>query len=123
MSGDLEHWTDIKRRHDRALALDPNQPDALFGRGEASLMLGEPGEALPFLQRAAQLDPANPERWRTLGAALCQCGELEDGLIAFEAALECDPADEETYLLIAHAKFRLLRFDDVVRFVKAMPLL
>ena len=123
MSSDVEQWTGAKQRYDHALALDPNQPAALFGRGEASLMLGEPAEALPFLQRAAQLDPDNAACWRTVGVALCQCGEVEDGLIAFEAGLECDTTDEETYILIAHAKFRLLQFDEVVQFIRAMPML
>jgi hypothetical protein len=52
---------DALRAYESALEVNPNAPDALFLLGSEWLRQGEPGRALPFLERAAAVVPEDPK--------------------------------------------------------------
>ena len=53
---------------ERALQINPRQPDGWHARGVLALMRGDCAAAIPALQRALTLRPADPEIGRLLGA-------------------------------------------------------
>ena len=76
----------------RAIALDPNNAKAHHWYGDMLIYgLGDPGAAIPMLQKARRLDPLSPVITLTLGEAFITSGDLAEGLRLFHTALEIDP--------------------------------
>ncbi|MCG8369515.1 MAG: tetratricopeptide repeat protein [Proteobacteria bacterium] len=76
----------------RAIALDPNDAKAYHWYGDILIFgRGDPGSAVPVLQKARQLDPLSPVIVLTLGEAYSTAGQLAEGLRLYRKALEIDP--------------------------------
>ena len=76
----------------RAIALDPNDAKAYHWYGDLLIFgRGDPGAAIPVLQKARQLDPLSPVIVITLGEAYSTSGQLAEGLRLYRKALEIDP--------------------------------
>ena len=76
----------------RAIALDPNDSKAYHWYGDILIYgLGDPGAAIPLLQKARQLDPLSPVIVVTLGEAYSAAGQMAEGLRLYRKALEVDP--------------------------------
>jgi TolB-like protein/Tfp pilus assembly protein PilF len=76
----------------RAIALDPNNAKAHHWYGDILIYgLGDPGAAIPMLQKARRLDPLSPVITVTLGEAYSTSGNLAEGLRYFREALDIDP--------------------------------
>jgi len=76
----------------RAIALDPNAAKALHWYGDVLIYgLGDPGAAIPILEKARQLDPLSPVIVITLGEAYSGTGQLAEGIRLYREALAIDP--------------------------------
>jgi TolB-like protein/Tfp pilus assembly protein PilF len=76
----------------RAIALDPNNAKAHHWYGDLLIYgLGDPGAAIPMLQKARRLDPLSSVITVTLGEAYSTSGNLAEGLRFFRKALDIDP--------------------------------
>jgi adenylate cyclase len=74
-----------ERHHDRAYAMNPNDPRLLAQRAELYTWMGRPDEALPWIEKAMQLDPiAADARAHHLGRALHMLGRYDEACRAFE---------------------------------------
>ena len=78
-------------KYRKALALNPDQPDALDALGKALLWAGKPGEAARSFEALARVAPGLPEAWFRLGLARCAAGERADALKALDRALKLNP--------------------------------
>jgi adenylate cyclase len=76
-----------------ALAMAPNQSEVLGAAGCAIADLGEPGRALPILERAIEENPGNAQAWAGLGATQLLLGRLEAGIESLRRGLRISPAD------------------------------
>jgi adenylate cyclase len=71
--------------HDRAFALNPNDPRMLAQRGELMVWLGRPEEGVEWVQRAMQLDPFGANGFaHLLGRALRADRRYEDAIRAYK---------------------------------------
>jgi adenylate cyclase len=71
--------------HDRAFALNPNDPRMLAQRGELMVWLGRPEEGVEWVQRAMQLDPFGASGFaHLLGRALRADRRYEDAIRAYK---------------------------------------
>jgi adenylate cyclase len=71
--------------HDRAFALNPNDPRMLAQRGELMVWLGRPEEGVEWVQRAMQLDPFGANGFaHLLGRALRADRRYEDAITAYK---------------------------------------
>jgi TolB-like protein/Tfp pilus assembly protein PilF len=85
----------------RAIALDPNNAKAHHWYGDILIYgLGDPGAAIPMLQKARRLDPLSPVITVTLGEAYSTGGNLAEGLRFFRKALDIDPEFIGAYRLM-----------------------
>ena len=85
----------------RAIALDPNSAKAYHWYGDILMYwLGDPGAAIPMLQKARRLDPLSPVIALTLGEAYSASGNLAEGLRLFHTALEIDPDFDTAFGLL-----------------------
>lgn len=89
------------RAYEKALALNPDEPDILnnlawlLATAEAP-PLGDPPRALRLAQRAIRLKKA-PHIWDTLAAALYANGRIEEAIRAEQNALSMNPDDRKIY--------------------------
>ncbi len=70
------------------LALDPNDPDCLYGMGSVLNFAGRPTDGLEFIKGAIRLDPHNASRYLVeLGRGYFCMGELEEAVSLVEKCL------------------------------------
>jgi tetratricopeptide (TPR) repeat protein len=78
---------------ERALALHPDDPEALYRLGNAHLGQGRHAPALACFERALQLDPHHVEALCHRGNALLQLGRFGLALASYDRALALRPDD------------------------------
>ena len=99
----------------RALALNPNDGDAVAYRAYILCFLGRPTEALPLIQRAIALNPFYPAwYWTILARALHGAGRHADAIEAL-GRIERPKFHHHARLAACHAK--LGHADEARRFV------
>ncbi|MFZ1427027.1 MAG: adenylate/guanylate cyclase domain-containing protein, partial [Geminicoccaceae bacterium] len=80
----------------RALALDPNDPEASVAMAWVMLTTGRPQAALDFIRTAMRLNPGYPSHYALArGLALFSLGALAEAARVLEEALERSPAATE----------------------------
>lgn len=73
-------WVGADASIQRAVALDPGNPEYLTQAAISAATFGRSGEALELARRAVELDPLNPDSWENLG----QIEYFEDQLAGAE---------------------------------------
>lgn len=76
---------------DRAIAADPQVPQAWNNRGNALQELRRPLEALDCFDRAVALNPGYVEAWNNRGNALKDLKRLDEALASYDKALTLRP--------------------------------
>jgi serine/threonine protein kinase/Tfp pilus assembly protein PilF len=79
------------RHFKRALAANPNEPDALFRLGLLYLIIGKPSEAVPLYERLRKTDPLNPNIYLSQGAPLFYDGQFALALGLYRKQYQSDP--------------------------------
>jgi eukaryotic-like serine/threonine-protein kinase len=94
---DLEH----------ALALDPNNPQALADKAQLLLFFSHRvDEGIATAKRAAEVDPINPTPWYMLGFGYRRAGRLAEAKAAYQRAFEIFPGDAGVGAFIAEIEMR-----------------
>ncbi len=75
----------------RALALDPTQPEPYLAMGSVAGASGRRQTATALLRRAIELRPSSATAHQWLGTTLVEIGELSEGIASLERAAELDP--------------------------------
>jgi adenylate cyclase len=76
----------------RAIALEPNDPEAHIAMAWAMITTGRPQAGLEFVETAMRLNPNYPSDYGlTAGMALFAIGELDEAARQLEKAMERDP--------------------------------
>jgi predicted O-linked N-acetylglucosamine transferase (SPINDLY family) len=111
--------------YEQALALAPDNPDALNDLGIALAELGRAQEALICLNRALRLRPDNASAHNNLGQILRDLGSPAEAQAAFERAVALKPDFAEAHNNLGIVLARLGRHDEAigcfVRSVKFRP--
>ena len=80
----------------RAIALDPNDPEASVAMAWVMLTMGRSQAALEFMQTATRLNPSSPSHYALArGLALFSSGALAEAARVFEQAMESRPTEIE----------------------------
>ena len=77
--------------YERALAINPEFPDAHVNLGTLLFSRGRVKEALPHFERAVELQPNSAVIHSNLGSALAASGRYADALREFQRALALNP--------------------------------
>ena len=75
----------------RALALDPTQPEPYLAMGNVAGVAGRRHTATALIRRAIELRPSSATAHQWLGTTLVEMGELEQGIASLERAAALDP--------------------------------
>ena len=81
----------------KAIAVNPNNPDAYSNLGEACRATGRLDEAIANYRQAVELKPGFAEVHYNLGSALRERGQFKEAVDAFRRALELKPAFAEAH--------------------------
>jgi tetratricopeptide (TPR) repeat protein len=115
---------EVKSNIDRALAIDPNSPEAYLALG----MFYYWGQrdfdsALRELDRAVELQPSNSDSLTFRGAIYRRRGEWRRSLVEYERALELNPRDSSIPTEMGNSYLALRRWSDAERaFTRALAL-
>jgi TolB-like protein len=81
---------------DKALALDPQQPEAYVARGMLYADEYRYDEALASLEQAIAINPSLAEAWTWRGRLLYRFGRIKEAKLSLLKALELDPLHQRT---------------------------
>jgi adenylate cyclase len=111
---DYERWA---AQADRALALNPNYAFALLSRGCLHIYTGEPGKAIPYIERAMRLDPASQhgQYMHFLGMAHFVANDYETAVTCFKDRITNQPTTDLSRAFLASALGHLHRPDEARR--------
>jgi TolB-like protein/DNA-binding winged helix-turn-helix (wHTH) protein len=99
-------WAGANASYQRAIALEPGNPENVRAAAYPALFLGHFDEALQLARRAIDLDPLNADSWVVLAEIESYLGPLAQSAADSKKALELDPDNwasptdlSRTYLL------------------------
>jgi adenylate cyclase len=101
---------------DRALALDPNLPEAYAARGEALANSNRRPEAVAAYERALELDPNNYDANLAYARFCVTEGQFERAIELFTRALEIQPDDYQAPLLLQTVYCSLGRVEESIKY-------
>jgi len=99
----------------RAIALKPNNPEALTNLGSALQSCHQLDEAAASLQRAIRLKPDLPEAHNNLGNIYAELGRPNDAIHCYRKAIALRPNDAGAYNNLGAALKNLGRPEETVR--------
>ena len=110
-----EEYAWARGAFEKALVLDPKDPDAMVGMGETLMRFGRTAEADVFFERV-RTGPAgdDPELLLAMGRALYREGRFHDARGCFEAGVAGSPADSEMTAALGFTLHRLGAVDEAV---------
>jgi eukaryotic-like serine/threonine-protein kinase len=103
---------------DRALAINPDYPEALWSKGAALDQLGKHQEALNLYEKATTLKPDFAEAWINQGVALILLGQSEKAIPILDRATQLKPNSANAWINKAEAYMELEQFDDAIASLK-----
>ena len=84
-------WAGADASFQRAVALDPENPEVVRTAAGSAAMLGRLDEGLRLNRRAVDLDPLNADSWEQLAETEFFMGRLDQAVTDFKKALELNP--------------------------------
>jgi len=90
--------------YERALAVDPANPDALLGRGYIRSRAGRYDEARADFEAALKNGAARADAYTALGYNAARHGDYPDAAAQFEAALEASPGNAAAATGLTYAR-------------------
>jgi tetratricopeptide (TPR) repeat protein len=102
----------------RAVALEPANPDAQFYLGLSHSRLGDYAEAIPALERALQLAPAKQYIHYHLGLAYVNTGQYVKAIAQLEQAARFDPDKAATPFYLGYAHYQRKQYRQALPFLE-----
>jgi serine/threonine protein kinase/TolB-like protein len=84
-------WAGAHASFQRAVVLEPGDPDIVRSAASSAAMLGRFDEGLPLARRAVDLDPLNANSWYFLGETEFFMGQLDEAAGDLKKALQLSP--------------------------------
>jgi tetratricopeptide (TPR) repeat protein len=94
-------WAGAHASFQRAVALDPGNPEVLRTAAGSEAMLGRLDEALRLHGRAVDLDPLNADSWESLAETEFFMGQLDQAVADFKKALELNPDVVAAHMMLS----------------------
>jgi adenylate cyclase len=95
-------WDEALSEAEKAIALDPNDPNGYQAMSALLVNLGRAAEGLEHIKKAMQLDPQTDYLFR-LGNAQFHMGSYDEAAITLHRATRRNPENDWNYILLAAA--------------------
>jgi len=92
-------WAGANASYQRAIALEPGNPEGLRMAAFSAVCLGRFDEAVQFARRAIDLDPLNAVSWQQLGNIEFYIGQLDQAAAHHNKAFELSPESIDPTML------------------------
>ncbi len=92
---------------DKAIELNPDDPDAYNNKGSALDRLGEYPQAIECYDKAIELNPDDPDAYNNKGSALDRLGEYRQAIECFDKAIVLNRNDPYAYFFKGYALNKL----------------
>jgi Flp pilus assembly protein TadD len=86
--GEQGNYQQALTAYDQGLQIDPNNIEALNGKGATLRALGRDDEALAVFTRATEVDPSSAPSWMNRGDALERLGRTTEADAAYKKATD-----------------------------------
>jgi choline-sulfatase len=97
----FERWDKAGKLLEEVFLIDPDNPVANNNMGLAVLQTGQPGKAIPYLQKAARFQPDDGQIRSNLGLAYRKTGNYSQAEIEYRRAIGIDPGFGTAHLNLA----------------------
>jgi TolB-like protein/DNA-binding winged helix-turn-helix (wHTH) protein/TPR repeat protein len=94
-------WAGADASFQRAVALDPENPEVVRMAAGSAAMLGRLDEGLRLNRRAVDLDPLNADSWEHLAETEFFMGRLDQAATDFKKALELNPDVVAAHMMLS----------------------
>lgn len=101
--------------YDKALEMNPNQPETWFNKGNSLGSLHRLDEAIKCHDKAIEINPNHPMGWNNKGAVLHELGRFDEAIQCHDKALEINPQDIDAWNNKAVSLAGLGRFEEAIR--------
>jgi Tfp pilus assembly protein PilF len=98
----------------KALAIEPNYPEAHVNLGKALVSRGRIGEGMAHYRKALEIQPNYPEAHVGFGNALVRLGRVDEGIAHYQKALKLNPGYAEAHIDLGTALARRGRIDEAI---------
>src|SRR5882724_11109098 len=112
----------------KAVALQPTQPDPLLNLANACLLAGQSENALKFAQEVLSLDPDSAAAYHIGGCANMRLGKFEEAIQILQQAKDIDPKVNAVSLQLGRAHMELQhyqeaadQFSEIIQFAPDYP--
>jgi len=106
-----ERWDEAMAESERAIALDPNDPNGYVAMNTLMVNLGRPAEGLEYIKKAMRLDPQS-DYLESLGNTQFHLERYDESASTLLRATKRNPEYEWSYLLLAASYGHLGRIQD-----------
>jgi len=125
-------WAGADDSFQRAVALDPGNPEVVRTAAASKAMLGRFNEAIQLNRRAVDLDPLNADSWEVFAETKFFMGKLDEAAADFKKALELNPDVVAAHSVLSRIyviqgrpqdallEIGLVRYDPVRAFLRAI---
>ncbi len=93
-------WVGARSEVDRAVALEPHNPDNLLKAGGIAWAFGEADKSIQLYQDALKIDPLRADGYMALGATLFGSGRLDESMAALRACARITPGQVKIHFLM-----------------------
>jgi TolB-like protein/DNA-binding winged helix-turn-helix (wHTH) protein/Flp pilus assembly protein TadD len=107
-------WTGADASFQRAVALDPENPEVVRTAAGSATMLGRFEEAIQLDRRAVDLDPLNADSWESLAEPEFYMGQLDEAAADLKKALNLNPDVVAAHVKLSNIDVMLGRPQDVL---------
>jgi TolB-like protein/DNA-binding winged helix-turn-helix (wHTH) protein len=94
-------WVGADASIQRAIALEPGNPEVVRSASFSAAILGRFDEALPLARRSIDLDPLNADSWGYLGEIEFYMGQPDQAVADLKKSLELSPDVEFSHSLLS----------------------
>jgi TolB-like protein/DNA-binding winged helix-turn-helix (wHTH) protein/lipopolysaccharide biosynthesis regulator YciM len=94
-------WAGADASFERAVALDPGNPEVARTAAALAIDLGRFDQALQLNRRAVDLDPLNADSWELLAETKLFTGQLDEAAADFKKALELNPDVMAAHIMLS----------------------
>lgn len=114
-------WSGAKKTFQKALELNPNDPDAWHGYGDYLTVTGRPEEGLVLVKRGRDCDPFSPLAAIPVASKLHYMRRYDDAIAEAHKLLELDP-DFPVHNVLAEAFWQKGMYEEALaEYRKAVP--
>jgi tetratricopeptide (TPR) repeat protein len=108
------NWAAADMEFQRALALDPDNPDVLRALANHAVAMGRQDEAVELARRAVALDPLSVVARRQYGRYCAAAGRLDEAVVALRATIDLNPQAGLTHSTLSCTHLLQGRFDEAL---------